>query len=228
MRMRSIRSGRSNRRGSRAAGSRGPCSARAHPATGRSRPDRAAVMARARLPAETGPRRSRRRECARTPRSGSSDRSTGRPDRARATSASSSSYRARSSASASGPRQRRVQRRWRACRPSFRGLRRSTRRSHPRCRGGRGPSRGRSSERGPNLLASRHFPARRARSGTEPGGRDRPCSRLACPRKCNRRPASRSGCSGRPPAARTSRQTARPSRREIRASRSISSGETQT
>ena len=55
----------------------------------------------------------------------------------------------------------------------------------------------------PILLGSRHFRARKARSGTGRDGRDRPCSQRACPRRCNRRPVSRSGCSGRRPAART-------------------------
>ena len=108
------------------------------------------------------------------------------------------------------------------------GSLRWTIRSHPRSRDGLGPSRGRPHARGPNPLASRHFRARTARSGTGRDGRDRPCSRPSCPRRYNRRPASRSGCSGRPPAARTSRQNCSTVSPRNSASRSISSGETQT
>ena len=108
------------------------------------------------------------------------------------------------------------------------GSSRWTKRSRPRCRGGLGPSRGRSRGRGPNPLASPRFPARTARSGTERDGRDRPCSRLPCPRRCNRRPAFRSGCSGPPLAARTSRANCSTVSPRNSARRAISSGDTQT
>ncbi len=82
--------------------------------------------------------------------------------------------------------------------------------------------------RGPSPPASRHFPARKARSGTGSGGLDTPCSRRSCPRRYSRLPASRSGCS-RSPTCRTNLaencSTVSP---RNSASRSISSGETHT